>query len=246
MLIKSLLAFTMILLSSLSYSADKVVNLTSLDWPPYSSKTLAEQGASVAVAKAAFKAMGYDLQVSFFPWSRAVALAKDSNSKYSGYFPEYFSEDTAKDFIYSDAMGSGPLGFAERKDKVIKWSELTDLKTYTIGVVQDYINTTDFDKMVASKTLKTSTTTSDTKNLLKLVNGRLDLAVIDENVMNYLFKTDKALAKKVGSAQFNATLLEDKNLFICFKKNAQGEELTKIYNEGLKKIDIPSIMSQYL
>jgi polar amino acid transport system substrate-binding protein len=246
MFIKSLLTFTIILLSSISYSADKVVNLTSLDWPPYSSKSLAEQGASVAVAKAAFKAMGYDLKVTFFPWSRAVALAKDSSSEYSGYFPEYFSEDTAKDFIYSDAMGSGPLGFAERKDKPINWSILDDLKAYKIGIVQDYINTSDFDAMVASKALKTSTTTSDTKNLLKLVNGRLDLAVIDENVMKYLFKTDKALAKKVSNAQFNTTLLEDKKLFICFKNNPKGEELAKIYNEGLKKIDIPSIMGKYL
>lgn len=243
---KLLIATTIMLFSSLSFSADKVVRLTSLDWPPYSGKHLAQQGASVAVAKAAFKAMGYDLQVSFFPWSRAVALAKDGKSNFSGYFPEYYSDDTAKDFIYSEAMGSGPLGFAERKDNSIAWSDLDDLKAYKIGVVQDYINTTDFDAMVASKALKTSSTTSDTKNLLKMVNGRLDLAVVDKNVMNYLFKTDKALAKKSANAQFNSTLLEDKKLFICFKKNAKGEELAKIYNEGLKKIDITSIMNKHL
>jgi polar amino acid transport system substrate-binding protein len=243
---KLLIATTIMLFSSLSFSADKVVRLTSLDWPPYSGKHLAQQGASVAVAKAAFKAMGYDLQVSFFPWSRAVALAKDGKSNFSGYFPEYYSDDTAKDFIYSEAMGSGPLGFAERKDNSIAWSDLNDLKAYKIGVVQDYINTTDFDAMVASKALKTSSTTSDTKNLLKMVNGRLDLAVVDKNVMNYLFKTDKGLAKKSANAQFNSTLLEDKKLFICFKKNAKGEELAKIYNEGLKKIDITTIMNKHL
>ncbi len=241
-----LLTISLILLSSFSYAADKTIHLTSLDWPPYSSKSLDQQGASVAVAKEAFKAMGYELKVDFFPWSRAVALAKDSGSKYSGYFPEYFSDDTAKDFVYSDAMGSGPLGFAERKDNSISWSTLNDLKPYRIGVVQDYINTTEFDAMVASKSLKSSVTTTDDKNLKKLVSGRIDLAVIDKNVMNYLFKTNPDLAKKANMAQFNSTLLEDKKLFICFKKNAQGEELTKIYNEGLKKIDIPSIMSQYL
>ncbi len=243
---KLLLTISLALFTNLSFSADKLVHLTSLDWPPYSGKALTEQGASVAVAKAAFKAMGYELKVSFFPWSRAVALAKDGKSKYSGYFPEYYSEDTAKDYIYSDAMGSGPLGFAERKDNTIGWSVLEDLKAHKIGIVQDYINTTEFDAMVASKSLKTSTTTSDTKNLLKLVNGRIDLAVVDKNVMNYLFKTDKNLAKKSASAQFNSTLLEDKKLFICFKKNAEGQELAKIYNEGLKKIDIKAIMKQHL
>ncbi len=246
MIKKILLSISLVAFASLSYSADKVVQLTSLDWPPYSGKTLSEQGASVAVAKAAFKAMGYELKVSFYPWSRAVALAKDSSSKYAGYFPEYYSDDTANDFIYSEAMGSGPLGFAERKNKSITWSNLTELKSHKIGIVQDYINTTEFDAMVANKSLKTSVTTSDTKNLLKLVNGRLDLAVIDKNVMNYLFKTDAALAKKASTAQFNKTLLEDKKLFICFKKDAQGKELSKIYNEGLKKIDITAIMGQHL
>ncbi len=243
---KILLSISLIIFTSLSYSADKVVHLTSLDWPPYSGKTLSDQGASVAVAKAAFKAMGYELKVSFYPWSRAVALAKDSSSKFSGYFPEYFSDDTANDFIYSEAMGSGPLGFAERKDNSIAWTSLSDLKPHKIGIVQDYINTTEFDGMVANKTLKTSTTTSDTKNLMKLVNGRLDLAVVDKNVMNYLFKTEKALAKKSSNAQFNQTLLEDKKLFICFKKGGQGESLAKIYNEGLKKIDVVAIMNQHL
>lgn len=243
---KILLILSLVFFNSLSYSADKVINLTSLDWPPYSSKSLKEQGASVAVAKAAFKEMGYELKVSFFPWSRAVAFAKDKKSEYSGYFPEYYSEDIAKEFTYSEPMGSGPLGFAERKNNSIEWTQLNDLKQHRIGVVQDYVNTTEFDQMVMKKSLKISTTTSDTKNLLKLVNNRLDLAVIDKNVMNYLFKTDKALAKKSNEAQFNIKLLEDKKLFICFKKGKEGEELAKIYNEGLKKIDIDKIMQQYL
>jgi polar amino acid transport system substrate-binding protein len=243
---KILLAMSLILSTSLSFAEDKIIHITSLDWPPYASESLDQQGASVAVAKAAFEAMGYELKVDFYPWSRAIALAKDSSSRYSGYFPEYFSDDTAKDFIYSDAMGSGPLGFAERKDKSISWSTLADLKPYRIGIVQDYINTTEFDAMIADKSLKSSMTTSDDKNLQKLMGGRVDLAVVDKNVMNYLFKTNPNLAKKTGEAQFNSTLLEDKKLFICFKKGPQGEKIAKIYNEGLKKIDITAIMNKLL
>lgn len=243
---KILLVITLMFSSNLSLAEDKIVRLTSLDWPPYSSKSLDQQGASVAVARAAFKAMGYHLKVDFFPWSRAVILAKDSTSEYSGYFPEYFSENIAKDFIYSDTMGSGPLGFAERKDNSISWTALADLKPYRIGVVQDYINTADLDAMIANKSLKSSVTTSDDKNLKKLVGGRVDLAVVDRNVMNYLFKTIPSLVEKANEAQFNSTLLENKKLFICFKKGPEGERIAKIYNQGLKKIDIAAIMSQYL
>ena len=243
---KILLILTLIFSSNLSLAEDKIVRLTSLDWPPYSGKSLDQQGASVAVAKAAFKAMGYQLKVDFFPWSRAVILARDSDSQYSGYFPEYFSENIAEEFIYSDPMGSGPLGFAERKDKSISWTTLADLKPYRIGIVQDYINTAEFDAMIANKSLKSSVTTSDDKNLKKLVGGRIDLAVVDKNVMNYLFRTLPSLARKANETQFNSTLLAEKKLFICFKKGPQGENIANIYNEGLKKINIAEIMSKHL
>lgn len=245
-MIKILLILSLIYLNSVSYADNKVVNLTSLEWPPYSSKSLKQQGASVAVAKAAFKEMGYELNVSFFPWSRAVAFAKDSNSEYSGYFPEYYSAETAEEFIYSNPMGQSPLGFAERKDNIIHWSTLIDLKEQRIGIVQDYINTTEFDQMVALNLLQVSTTTSDLTNLLKLVNNRVDLAVVDRNVMNYLLKTDTALINKASKAQFNIKILENKKIYICFKKGKEGDRLSKIYNEGLKKINVEKIMQQYL
>lgn len=84
-------------LSALSANAqDKVIRLTSLEWPPYSGEKVAEQGASVAVVRAAAAAMGYTLEVKFFPWSRAVAMAQDEKSGMHGYFPECHSEQVAK------------------------------------------------------------------------------------------------------------------------------------------------------
>lgn len=240
-----LLLLLSISLCQLSW-AEKTINLTSLEWPPYSGKNLPQQGASVAVASAAFQAMGYKLVVDFFPWSRAVKLAQTPESKYAGYFPEYYSDAVAKDFTYSDAMGSGPLGFAEQSKSPVSWNQLSDLKGKRIGTVQDYVNTTEFDTMVAKGELKASTVISDANNLRKLINNRLDLAVIDQNVMTYLFKTDKLLKGKEKLASFQSTLLEDKKLYICFKNNKQGKALADIYNQGLKKIDVKAIMAKYL
>ncbi|WP_230425637.1 hypothetical protein [Spartinivicinus ruber] len=82
----------------------ETVYLTSLDWPPYTGKKLKQQGASVAVAKAVFKAAGYDLVVEFYPWKRAVDLAKD-DPKYAGYFPEYYAAELAQNFTFSEPIG---------------------------------------------------------------------------------------------------------------------------------------------
>mgnify|MGYP000632398604 CR=1 FL=1 len=236
-LIKLLISYSL-LLSSLSYANEKTIHLTSLEWPPYAGASLPQQGISIAVARAAFNAMGYDLKVTFFPWSRAVTLAKRKESKFIGYFPEYFSTQTGKDFIYSDEMGSSPLGFAERKNQSISWTKLDHLKPYRIGIVQDYINTEEFDAMIDSQSLKISSTINDAANLKKLMSQRIDLAVIDKNVMKYLFKTDPSLSQKSDSAQFNNMILENKNLYICFKKNNHGQKISDIFNQGLKKINI--------
>ena len=238
--------FTGILLSItsfLSLAGEKVV-LTSLEWPPYTGAQLKGQGASVAVVKAAFAKEGYDLEVKFFPWQRAVYLAKE-DAGYDGYFPEYYADSLKQDFILSDPIGSGPLGFAELKSKPIPWKTLNDLKPYKIGIVSGYVNTTEFDKMVADKTLKTSTVGSDEKNLQKLSAGRFPLAVVDKNVMNYILNTSPSLKASKDTIQFNQTLLEDKQLYIPFKKGARGEKLVKALNAGLKKIDIQKIMQAY-
>ena len=223
---------------------DKTIYLTSLSWPPYSDPQMAEQGASVAVAKAAFAAMGYTLMVDFYPWSRAVHLAKDQSSKYAGYFPEYYSDDIAAEFAFSEAMGSGPLGFVQAAAKPVSWSSLDDLKAFQVGVVKDYVNTADFDAMVASGQLKVSEVISDKNNIQKAAFGRIDLAVIDKNVLEYSVKTDPDLVKLKDKISFNDKLLENKKLFICFKKNKQA--MADIFNEGLTKIDAAKIQADYL
>lgn len=245
MLKRIALLLTLTLCTSLVW-AEKTVYLTSLDWPPYSGKNLKNQGASIAVAKAAFEAMGYKLEVDIFPWSRAVSLAKDDNSKYAGYFPEYYSDGVAEEFTYSAPMGKSPVGFVEQISKPIPWSSHEDLKNYSIGVVQDYVNEAKFDAMVADGSLKVQPVISDKNNLMKVINGRLDMAVIDKNVMNYLFANDNALKGKEDKANFNSKLLDDKDIFICFKKTAEGVELAKIFNEGLKKIDLDSIVAAHM
>jgi len=220
------------------------VYLTSLDWPPYSGKALTEQGASVAVAKAAFKAMGHELEVEFFPWSRAVKLASESGSKYMGYFPEYLYE--SEEFVFSAPMGQGPLGLVEKSDKAISWSSLADLSQYSIGVVQDYVNTEELDAMIAAGSIKAQVAPSDELNIQKVAGGRIDAAVIDVNVMNYLLANSPKLEKATGQVQMNSKLLTNKDLFVAFKNTADGQKWKAIYDEGLSKIDVNAIMAKLM
>lgn len=220
----------------------EVLTLTSLEWPPYASRNVPEQGASVAVVKAAVEAMGHELKVEFYPWERAVHLAKTQN-KYAGYFPEYLFE--ADDLLFSDPIGTGPLGFAENKSNPVVWSSLQDLKATKIGVVRGYINTEELDSMIARGEIQAVPVTTDNVNLKKVAANRIALAVIDKNVFGYLLQSDNNLAKDRDSLQINAKLLEEKRLYVAFSNDDVGKKWKQIVDAGLQKIDVEQIMEQY-
>ena len=234
---------TVALLTSVSALAADY-KMTSLDWPPYTNDQLAAQGASSAVVTEAMKAAGNAVKIEFYAWTRTVNLAK-SDAAYIAYFPEYYSKENAAEFLYSDPIGTGPLVFVERKAAPVTWTSYDSLKGKKIGVVKDYVNTEELDAKIASKALSADVAPDDVKNLLKLAAGRIDVAVVDVNVYNYLAKNDASVKGVAAQLQVNAKVLEDKKLFVCFKKSPEGEKALKAFNQGLKKVNIDDIMKKY-
>jgi len=223
-------------------AADGTVKMTTLEWPPYVGADLSGLGASTAVVKAAFAAMGHSLEVEVLPWNRAVQTAKDGQGGVVAYYPEYYSADLEGDFIFSDPIGSGPLGFVENADNPVPWSSLDDLEGMTIGVVDGYVNTAEFDARVASGAIQGEAVASDLINLRKVARGRIPMAVIDQNVMNHIAATDESVDP--ATIRFNDRLLEDKSLHVAFRRSPEGEAMAEILNEGLKKIDVDAIMAE--
>lgn len=237
---KNLLFLSMLLFSKLVVA--ETIYLTSLHWPPYSGEALNQQGTSVAIAKAAFKAEGYELVVDFFPWSRAVKIASNENSKYIGYFPEYKFETTA--FVFSDPMGISPLGLVQKSSNPITFSTIEDLKHKRIGVVQDYINTKELDDLIAKGVIQADAVQSDVINVKKVGTDRLDAAVIDANVLEFLIQTDKSLSDIKHDVEMHKQLLEYKKLYIAFRNDDKGRKWQAIYNRGLTKIDLANLLNQ--
>jgi polar amino acid transport system substrate-binding protein len=231
-----------LLLAGFSAQAD-TLRLTSLHWPPYSSQKMVNQGASVAVLRASLRAMGHELDVDFYPWSRAVKLAGNPQSKYAGYFPEYYFE-TSK-FVFSDPMGTSPLGLLESKSRPISWAELRDLRSYNLGVVQDYVNTAELDEMIANGSQRVEVVTSDEFNIRKVAAARIDAAVIDVYVMHYLLN-QKHLQPLADKLQMNRKLLENKVLYVAFKNSPEGKKWRDIVNQGLGKIDVEKVLADNL
>jgi polar amino acid transport system substrate-binding protein len=111
--------------------------------------------------------------------------------------------------------------------------------------VTGYVNTAEFDQAVADGRLKVSDVAEDRQNLFKLLAKRVDLTVIDKNVFRYIVQTQEKLKVNSEKLGFSKKLLENKNLYICFRKGDEGEKFRKLFNEGLLKIDVKKIMAEY-
>ena len=222
----------------------RTVHLASLDWPPYAGSSLPGGGASVTVLRAALAEMGYELEVDFYPWARVITIAADESNKYAGYFPEYFNQDIGQQYLYSDSIGSGPLGLAENTAHEVSWHSLEDLSGFSIRIVSGYVNTAEFDQMVADGALKAFPVVADKQNIRKVAYGRIDLAVIDQYVLDYMLMTDPELMPLKDKVRINNHLLENKQLFVCFKRTYP--HLADVLNEGLQRIDVARIQQEYM
>jgi len=219
------------------------LHLTSLHWPPYSGSTLKEQGATIAITRAAIRAVGHELVVGFFPWSRAIRLVNRPDSKYVGYLPAY--SYPTDEFIFSDSLGTSPLGLVEQRLHPISWSSFTDLNQYRLGVVREYTNTAELDGMIKQGTQRVELVNSDEHNVKKVATARIDAAVIDLHVFSYLL-SQKQLKSLAGKLQINKKTLEDKQMLIAFKNTPEGHYWRDMFNVGLSKIDAASILDEYM
>ena len=224
---------------------DKTIVLTTLEWPPYTGTQLPGEGMSSEVVRAAFEAVGYTVEIRFYPWKRAVEHGRH-DFDVDGYFPEYVSAERKKYFLFSDPIGASPLGFVEKKSKPVHWETLQDLSETPIGTVQGYVNTDEFDRLAARGKLLVDSSVSDLLNLRKVLAGRLALAVVDVNVFQYLTSNDEHLRQDWGKLQVNPHLLGVNTLHVCFRKGRKGETYLRDFNEGLRRITVSEMERRYL
>ncbi len=55
---------------------DKIVSVSTLDWPLYTGSEVARGGATTEAVRAAFAKVGYEINVAYRPWKRAIDMAK--------------------------------------------------------------------------------------------------------------------------------------------------------------------------
>ncbi len=220
-----------------------VVTLATLQWEPYVGEQLENQGFTSEIVRAAFAATGYQVEIRFTSWARALEGAE--RGEVDGAYPAYHSAERERKFAMSEPFASGPLVLAARHDSSPAYDSVRDLAGLRIGVVKGYVNTEaidqadDLDKVVAY---------DDAVNLRRLLIGRLDLIVIDRETARFIL--DEVFPGRRAEVVFLQPPLEKRELFVVFSRATEnGREMRDAFNRGLGRIrksgELQSILSRH-
>lgn len=217
-------------------AAKQPIRLASLEWEPYVGSKLPDKGYVTALVRAAFADQGVKVEIEFYPWARALHLAR--TGAVDGLVPEYFNASRESEFKFSAGFPGGPLVLYKRRGEAITFkadpvrnqdAALRALKSRRFGVVRGYLNTPVFD---AASYLIKEEASDDATNLRKLVYGRIDLAVIDRRVAEHLIRSEYPnYASKIEPMQ---PALAEIPLYIAFsRKSPRMSVALATFNKGL-------------
>lgn len=232
-------------LSAQAAPGDRIVRLATLEWPPYNSAALPDGGLNTALVRAAFARAGYRLEVVAMPWVRAVDTGK-RDAAFDGYFPEYLSPEVRRDCFLSARAGESPVGLARLGDSSFLARSVDELTRYRVGVVSGYNNTEAFDDNVRKGVQQVDRAASDEQNLIKLLRRRVDLAIIDRNVLLWLLGHSPRLKGAAANVQFLEPPMQEQGLYICFKRSRRGQKLADAFAGGMLHVDTERFARDYM
>lgn len=242
-----LIVFHGFLFSSSPIFAEKKVRLVTAESEPYIGTSLPNKGYVYELVVEAFRRVGYEVEILFYPLARATYLAE--RGWVDGLLPVYYEKTLQDTFLFSDPFPGGTLGLLKRKSIPAVYLDLRDqtqalrgLSMYTFGVVRGAVNTPEFDN---ADFLQKDFATSDVQNLLKLSKGRVDFIVIDKYTA-----ADIMVHKSphmIGEFEFVNPPLALKPFHVGFSKKSEGYEQRKHdFDSGLQEVIADHTLDQIL
>lgn len=225
--------------------APAVVRFASVEWPPFSSVALPQQGLASAVISSVLQRSGQVARFDYFPWKRAV-MAGSVDPAYAGYLPTWRTPERDRQCYFSAPVANTRTVFAFLKDAPLQIRQLADLKNVPVGVVAGFSNGDEFDTMVTRGQLMLEEGLSDELNLRKLLAGRMRVVVIEKHVLNYLLASPHFSAGERARVTMADQLIGDRPVHICFQRSAAGLALRDRFDAAARQVDVGRIERDYL
>lgn len=199
-------------------------------YPPYADPTYPRQGICLQIVRAAYASQGYEVDMHFVPWVRAISGVK--NGEYEILLNAWWTQERATFLLYSEPYMKNEIKFIKRKGDPFEYHGLASLTGKTVGIVKGYgygdefLRATNFDRPEVSQILQ---------NVKKLVLGRIDLTLEDETVVHWIIQhNDPSLMPQI---EFTHNGLSSQQMHVTSSlKNPRRQAIIDAFNKGLETI----------
>lgn len=221
--------------ASLSLRAEEAltdITLANGEWPPFQSEMLPDYGTISKIVSEAFALEGVKVHYRFFPWLRAINDARAGQVDGTLIFSA--NEQRRRDFLISDPVMFGKMILYFPKARHPEWRSLADLANLRLGVGLGSEYCDEFHELQRVGRLKLDVARTEDLSFAKLAIGRIDALIIEQY---------SGLAAFAAMGE-GADLIEADPTPACVapmgvlisRKTANGPELLRRFNLGLKKL----------
>ncbi len=213
----------------------ETVRIATGEFPPYATESRPDKGIALSIVARAFELGGHKAEFHFQPWSRAQMETKAGMWDASAHWGA--SAERQRDFLLSDNILTEQWLIVHRQRIALQWTQLTDLRPYTLGVIRDYTYTPEFWTLVRSNALRSDNTPNDLAGLRKMIRGRIDAMPMERAVACDLLKSNFS-AKDAEEFAAHPRLLTDSftTHLILPPQQPRSAALLADFNRGLKAL----------
>jgi polar amino acid transport system substrate-binding protein len=222
-----------------------VISLCADVWCPYNCKPgSARPGLAVEIAQAVFGQAGYTVDYEEVNWARCIEDARAG--RFTGIIGAIPTD--APDFTFPKShIGISGDAYAVRRGDVFKFDGAASLKGRVLGVIRSYSFNGPIGAYIAAHATdgRVEFVSGDgalTKNLDKLVAGRVDVVLDDRNVMLNAIE-ELGLKDRITVTEG----LNDAPIYIAFSpRSGQPAKLAQLLDEGMAKLRVSGRLAAIL
>jgi polar amino acid transport system substrate-binding protein len=210
------------------------VRITTGEWPPYTSESERFYGVASRLVSEAFAESGIVVEFGFFPWTRAMKLARDGD--WDGTSIWFDTEERRQAFYYSEPVIMATNSFFFLKGSAFDWNDFADLAELRVGGTREYSYGKEFDAAEAAGVFETHRSITDEAGLENLLKGRIDVFPGEQSVV-YAVIEKTFNPEDADRITHHPRPISTQPLYLLLSKGvADSERLLILFNRGLQQL----------
>ncbi len=193
-------------------AAQEELLIVTGEYPPFHYKEGGKLvGSCTDIVKEVITRMGYIPNIKAYPYKRSFQMIKDGEA--AAIYAMSSNQDRVAVMYMTEPLAIVSDMFFKRKADDISWDTMKDLRPYIVGFTEGFNYAERFKTAVKEQIFKVDRITqgsgsAEWQHLMKLKKGRIDLAIMEANLGNFLIKKHapefdsiEAINKEIGSSR---------------------------------------------